>query len=165
MQVWETYQRGGYRKVTPGQAAEIVTPGQAAEIFAGSVFRLGSYGDPAAVPVSVWNTILPRIKRHSGYTHQWRNLDSKVWGFLMASVDSASEALEARSQGWRYFRVRQDDSELTDNERICPASDEGGKLIGCEACGACDGLTRGSKRLDPVIVAHGTTAQRFRASA
>ena len=35
--------------------------------------RLGSYGDPAAVPVSVWQQLLKATQplKKTGYTHQW----------------------------------------------------------------------------------------------
>jgi hypothetical protein len=35
--------------------------------------RIGSYGDPAAVPINVWKNLLSYASRWTGYTHQWRN--------------------------------------------------------------------------------------------
>src|SRR5262245_25812018 len=46
-----------YRTFAAGKYAE-VTPAQAAELVADRVVRLGSYGDPAAVPADVWATML-----------------------------------------------------------------------------------------------------------
>lgn len=34
--------------------------------------RIGSYGDPAAVPTRVWEELVKNARNFTGYTHQWR---------------------------------------------------------------------------------------------
>jgi len=41
-------------------------------LFAGRFVRLGTYGDPAAIPFEVWAGLLEGTTGHNGYTHQWR---------------------------------------------------------------------------------------------
>ena len=66
--------------------------------------RLGTYGDPAAVPASIWSDLVAYSDGHTGYTHQWRTSPG-LRGLCMASVDSEEEAIEAWALGWRTFRV------------------------------------------------------------
>ena len=40
-----------------------------AKLFAGRALRVGSYGDPAAVPLRVWLAVVPLAKKVAGYTH------------------------------------------------------------------------------------------------
>ncbi|MEM7580897.1 MAG: hypothetical protein AAF316_13830, partial [Cyanobacteria bacterium P01_A01_bin.80] len=62
--------------------------------------RIGSYGDPTAVPFDVWEPIISASGRYTGYTHQFHKCDSRWKQYLMASVQSESEACIAQSQGW-----------------------------------------------------------------
>lgn len=133
------------------------------ELFADSVFRLGSYGDPAAVPFRVWAHATARVKARNGYTHQWRDFPAFA-ALCMASVDSEAQAHEARAAGWRTFRVRAAVAPKLAHEVICPASDEAGKRTTCADCRACGG-TAAKARASITIIAHGTTAKRFAAIA
>ena len=38
--------------------------------------RIGSYGDPTAVPFHVWEPIILASGSHTGYTHAWQNCDN-----------------------------------------------------------------------------------------
>lgn len=51
----------------------------------GRYVRLGTYGDPAAVPVYVWHALLSLSTGHTGYTHQWRSdrLGNPLAGLVM----------------------------------------------------------------------------------
>ena len=128
--------------------------------------RVGTYGDPAAAPIEVWQDLLSGVKRWTGYTHQWRTCDQRFRAFLMASVDSPLEKIEAESMGWRTFRTRADaDSPLFADEITCPASKEAGKVTTCLNCTLCNG-SRGVRdnRKSIGIIVHGLTANRARAS-
>lgn len=137
-----------------------------AALGAGRMVRLGTYGDPMAVPAHVWETLTFQASGRTGYTHQWRNAAvagdqrASVTSLCMASVDDPAEAQEARAAGLRYFRIRTADEPMGAREFVCPASDEAGKRRTCDTCGACNGSekpTAGS----PVIIVHGVKARRY----
>ena len=127
------------------------------QLFKGRKVRLGSYGDPAAVPTSVWAKICSVTDGHTGYTHQWnqRFTDPQLKDYCMASCDNEKEYTKAKALGWRSFRVRFDDNqELLENEFVCPASNEANNKTSCDKCKACMGLQAKTKK-DPCIIAHG----------
>ncbi|MDP3869936.1 hypothetical protein [Phenylobacterium sp.] len=129
-------------------------------VGAGRMVRLGSYGDPAAVPLSVWQDLTSGATGWTGYTHQWRKADG-LKAFCMASADDAEEAEEARASGWRTFRIREAGEPVADRvEFVCPASKEAGQKTDCASCKACMG-TDAKAKASPVIIAHGPTARRF----
>jgi len=133
------------------------------ELFDGSIFRLGSYGDPAAAPFRVWAHATTRVKARNGYTHQWKDFPAFA-ALCMASVDSEAPAAEARAAGWRTFRVRSAAAPVMAGEIACPASEEAGKRTTCADCRACGG-TQAKARVSIVIAAHGSTKARFSAAA
>jgi len=152
LSVFRAYRRGAYAKATLEEAREAM---------AGRVVRLGSYGDPAAVPVAVWEAFTAKAKGWTGYTHQWRTAPDAFKPLCMASADSEAEGVEARAAGWRTFRVRTaDEAVLPKVEFVCPASAEAGMKTDCATCRACMG-TASKARVSPVIIAHGATARRF----
>lgn len=123
--------------------------------------RLGSYGDPAALPDLILRGLVYH-RRWLGYTHQWRDIPQARVKFLqsvlMASVDSAEERRKAEDRGWRTFRVMRH-SELRADETLCPASKEAGYRATCLDCGLCDGA-RGllDSRRSIAIYGHGGIA-------
>lgn len=122
--------------------------------------RLGSYGDPCAVPFDVWEPILSIAPQMSqpGYTHQWRTCDQRWRHYIMASTHSLTELDEANTMGWRSYRTRRADQPLAENEIVCPASEEAGYRDTCETCGACDGCKPGqdaAKRRNIAMIVHG----------
>jgi hypothetical protein len=131
----------------------------------GRKVRLGTYGDPAAVPAYVWETLLSGANSHTGYTHQWKNGKAdhvKQW--CMASVDTPKEAALAKMEGWRTFRVRvADGSPEFSHEMKCPASAEMNKRLTCDTCMACSGGTD-SKKASVTIIVHGSLKNRFAVS-
>ena len=144
LQVYRTFVRGGYASVTLAQAASLV---------AGEVLRLGSYGDPTAVPFPSWKPLIDAASWHVGYTHQWRRAFARPFRrFLMASVESEEEAEQAQAKRWRTFRVGDD---VLPSEVMCPAAEEQGKRRSCETCGACDGAGSNPYRRSIVIPVHG----------
>lgn len=146
--VWSAYQRGRYsRDFKP-------------EMLEGAIVRFGSWGDPAAVPWRVWAPMVAHCASWTGYTHQWKNLPEQWAGAFMASTDGPGEYWEAKGKGWRCFHVgRIPDAPI----RTCPASEEAGYQLTCDACRACNGTALGKlkKRPDIQFLPHGAKAKRF----
>lgn len=134
--VWKAFQRGVY------------APGDAATMGAGRMVRLGTYGDPAAVPAGVWRDLTSRAKGWTGYTHQWRKRPD-LQGLCMASIDAPEQVEAARGGGWRLFSI----VPLGSSAINCPASKEAGARTTCAACGLCKGTSSGSKK-DIFIAEH-----------
>jgi hypothetical protein len=154
--IYDAYRRGVYIPISD------VDP----TIFKGRSIRLGAYGDPAAVPVTVWKEILKDASGWTAYTHAWKTCNPELKALAMASVDSEEERLEARAAGWRTFRTRLSTEALTKNEIACPASPEAGSKSQCDSCQLCDGDAEARKgkqdrRASIAIVAHGSGAVWF----
>jgi hypothetical protein len=129
-------------------------------LMAGKSVRLGAYGDPASIPVSVWDELLPHCAKHTGYTHQWHTGNGTDYRrMLMASVDSPIELESAQVQGWRTFRVRTSDQVITKSEISCPASAESGYRTQCDRCTLCAGSDKVAKSVS--ILAHGSGVSAF----
>lgn len=147
--VWRSYHRGIYPSATSlGEAGR------------GRVIRLGAYGDPAAVPVRVWDALLAQASGWTGYSHQWHLPQfADMRRYCMASADNEREYSAAIAAGWRAFRVRKASEPLQSAEIVCPASAEGGKRVQCLACQLCAGASKSAKSI--AIVAHGRGAKHF----
>jgi hypothetical protein len=150
MAVYEAYHDDSYTRYIPEYHNQFLSD---------QYIRFGSYGDPAAVPVSVWENLANIALGYTGYTHQWKNCDQKLKNYCMASVDSIvgymKEYNQAQSLGWRTFRIRESlENELMENEFVCPASKEAGVLTTCQKCNLCNGLQRANAK-NPVITLHG----------
>ena len=156
LSVWGAYQRGRY--AVPGIDFDAaLLPG----LFAGLSFRIGTYGDPAAIPAAVWKTATRHVKNRTGYTHQWRRrIGAGLKDLCMASADSESDVIEANATGWRTFRVRKHTAPTLGNESICPASVEGGRRTQCVDCCLCEGATLAARNI--VIADHGLMDERRR---
>lgn len=148
LSIYRTWKRGGYSPLEPSA-------------LRGIALRLGAYGDPAALPLSVIEEITKNVDRYTGYTHAWRYCDKGFQRFCMASVDSVEESVVAQRDGWRTFRVTVPDESKRKGESVCPASIEAGKIITCFDCGACDGHRRPTVKSNIVIEAHGSKTKRF----
>ena len=136
--VWRAYKRGVYAPTD-----------DIAALGADRMVRLGTYGDPAAVPVEVWHALTGRAKGWTGYTHQWRTTPA-LRGLCMASVDNEAQGVIARAMGWRTFRVAAR-GETAPPVRLveinCPASKESGARVQCESCGLCKGAASAGKSI------------------
>ena len=102
--------------------------------------RVGTYGDPAAVPAFIWEQLLSEADDWTAYCHQsgWRP------DIAMQSADNKAQALEHWKAGRRTFRVIADLGELDKaNEALCPASKEAGRRVQCTACKLCKGSSLG----------------------
>lgn len=154
-QVYLAYRKGNY---------PVALAHQIADCAVGRVVRLGSYGDPAAVPLWVWEAFTSKALTWTGYTHQWRNCSPDYARYCMASVDTACEQIAAKMQGYRTFRVRAANEDLAAREIVCPASEEAGKRTSCADCRACGGLSA-KARVDIAIMPHGLGKGNFRKAA
>lgn len=144
-QVFKAYKRGAYLRTDTDTAAALLTARK---------LRIGSYGDPAAAPVELWQTLTRHTRGHTGYSHQWKrpDFDFDAWrGLVMASADTLDDAALANLNGMRVFRVSIGADKQPD-EITCPASAEAGKITTCAECGLCSGTTRRAR--DIVIQDH-----------
>jgi hypothetical protein len=151
--VWQSYMRGVYPKATASEVAEIV---------AGKMVRLGTYGDPAAAPLALWETLIAKAEGWTGYTHQWRTAEAGWSRLVMASADSVADSKAAWLRGYRTFRVGA--VPMTGREINCPASKEAGERTQCISCKLCMGST--SKAPVSIQIApHGAGAKHYKEAA
>ena len=155
--MFDGYRRGIYPRASIAQMCTI---------GAGRMVRLGTYGDPAAVPAIVWRALTRDARGHTGYTHQWlsdalsETQRAGIMALCMASADNETDAEMAHALGFRTFRVRSADEPIAPREFTCSASAEAGKRLTCAQCGACDGIGRKPSAASVVIIAHGARAPR-----
>lgn len=148
--IWKAYRNGSYPRVSPIAFAGLVS---------GRMVRVGSYGDPAAVPVTVWQAIVAQAKGWTAYTHASQN---PLPDMLMTSADSLSQAETAWAKGERTFRIVSAVADLVKGkEALCPASKEAGYRSTCESCKLCNGAM--SKARSIAIVAHGNGKKHIQA--
>lgn len=152
--IWEYYRAGSYGRITPRDRAWVRDSFHV---------RFGAYGDPVAVRPWVWRSIMPTDPEDStGYTHLWRRwrLARPYKDFLMASVESQAEALEAQAKGWRPFLVVPLNRPVPKGYAWCPSDAlNPRRKVQCQNCGLCSGARGG---VEPVaIYVHGKAAQGF----
>jgi hypothetical protein len=147
--VWQAYKRGTYPHLHEFR------------MFERRAIRIGSYGDPAAVPVELIADLVRHTRGHTAYTHQWRTCDQRLRDWCMASTDSVDDFHDAQRGGWRSYRVRAvGDTRRVEGESVCPGSADGGYKLTCIECMACAGAGRG-RRADIVVSAHGSRSVQF----
>lgn len=139
--MWLAWKRGKYDNVTVDV----------------DVLRVGTYGDPAAVPMEVWKKWIP--EKWTGYTAMWRDFPAlRRW--CMASVSSVEEKAEAEKLGWTTFRVLGpgEDLDPRGEEHLCPASRTGALItcLGCLRCGT------NNRDLNVAIHVHGSGQKWFK---
>jgi hypothetical protein len=147
---WRSFDAGNIPQTSPECAAEMLS---------GRLVRLGSYGDPAAIPLPIWEALLAKCGGSIGYTHQWRICDTAWSGLVMASVETPEQREEAHGRGYRTFRVESSSLTKLRGEVVCPGSEEAGRKLTCGQCMACNGRQDG-RRGDIVITAHGPGQKR-----
>jgi len=138
--VFKAFERGVYPMADD--------PEDRTAIGAGRFVRIGTYGDPAAVPDEVWEDLIDEASNHTAYTHQpgWRP------DIAMQSADTYEQAQGFWAKGMRTFRVVIDISAIDrTKETICPASKEAGRRVQCTDCKLCNGS---SKAKSIAIVEH-----------
>lgn len=157
--VFKGLQRGIYPMAQTGE--------DVARLGAGRMVRLGTWGDPAAVPRGVWENLLLAARGHTGYTH---NADAQpsIVDLCMVSADTVPQAQTEHSIGQRTFRVipvqawqQQAVGVLLKNEILCPASVESkAEGVTCVKCRLCTGSNGTGKSI--AIVAHGTNRNAYK---
>jgi hypothetical protein len=154
-----------FKAYSAGEYPTAQTPEEITALGKGRMIRLGTYGDPAAVPSTVWDNLLKNSTGHTGYTHQHDK--SPDYNRLMYSADNAIEAQNAHNKGYRTFRVipvqdyaQNGKAALLHNEILCPASKENDKGVTCNQCKLCTGSQSTGKSI--AIVAHGTARKQYK---
>ena len=160
--VYASYRAGGLPDISHDPAA-INALGN------GRVVRLGTYGDPVAVPLNVWRNLLAGSIGRSGYTHQWRAAKFAAFRpILQASCDTPGDFERARASGWGTFTTVPVGGTLP-GALLCPASAEAGtsqglglpqgllKRVQCVDCLMCDGASQ----RHVYIPAHGASRKRY----
>lgn len=150
-QVFKAFKAGKYPSATNEQITSIGRD---------RMIRLGTYGDPAAVPDYVWTLLLKDATGWTGYTHQHKAKQSPDYSRMMYSADTMQDAQNAHNKGYRTFRVipvkiyiEQGKASMLSNEILCPASKEAGQRVTCLDCRLCTGSQSKAKSI--AIVAHG----------
>ena len=149
---YRTMLRGGYATVT-GHAA-------IAAIGKGKLVRLGTYGDPAAVPSYIWESLISEAQGHTAYSHQ-ASVASAAFrpDYMMESADTEADARAAWAQGRRTFRVVASVADIVPGREIlCPASKEAGRRVTCAQCKLCGGASVPAKSI--AIPDHGPQRKR-----
>ena len=149
--VHKAYWRGSY---------PIYDEAKHSQYFKGRKLRMGSYGDPAALPHALWDSILKWVEAHTGYTHQIMhpNFDKAYLDTCMVSADSPNQAKKFKAMGARTFRVAMAGDGIAKGEVQCYADSEG---ITCMECMICDGVG-GQWPASVVIEVHGSRSSKFK---
>jgi len=142
--IYHAYKRGSYP----------VCEFKHMQLFKDRHVRIGSYGDPAAVPMYVWDILTDNCKDYTGYTHQWNWCNSGLSKYCMASVETVCGYEIAKDMGWRTVRLIQNENEdRSKNEIKCPA--QLNENVHCDKCTFCDGVGLAIDRKDVTVVFHG----------
>lgn len=153
--VYKAYKKGAYETAQGHEAIRAIG------LLRG--VRLGSYGDPMAVPNYIWESLTSAADFVTAYTHQTNTMPESI----MTSADNLAQAESAWSRGERTFRVIASlDSIVTGKETLCPASDEYAEKYNkpkktCADCHLCGGASIKGKSV--AIVAHGTSKAKAKA--
>lgn len=131
-QVYKSYQKGSYAPINSRNINR----------FKGRLLRLGSYGDPTAIPQKFWKPIMDVSSAHNSYTHQWQIIKEDWSKLTMASVESKQEKAMANLLGYKTYRVGLTGEKPMRDEMLCPASKEAGKALQCADCMRCNGQTK-----------------------
>lgn len=146
LSVWNCYKRGNYAPI-----------GDDWHLFNDVSLRIGSAGDGAMVPASVWTEPLLRCRNHTAYTHQWRQPWAQHFkGIAQASCDGFADFLEATANGWKTYLVMPAGQQGPAGTVHCMASHEKGNKTSCEICHLCDGSSA-----NVVINAHGRKSKSY----
>ena len=149
--VFACYKRGRYQRA--------YDPRSIAALGAGRQVRLGSYGDPAAVPFEVWGALTARAAGFTGYTHQARHatFDPRILSVCMVSADTLADVTAAHAAGGRAFHVRPIGTPVPKGLAQCPAAAEAGRRATCATCMLCGGAAVKARSIS--IQAHGNGAR------
>jgi hypothetical protein len=145
--IYKSYKRGIYKDATTHKDIRAIG------LLRG--VRLGSYGDPLAVPKYIWDSLTCSSEYVTAYTHQSNTMPQ----YIMTSADNLQQAESAWSRNERTFRVISSIDKLVKGKEIlCPASKEAGERVQCAQCKLCGGNSVNAKSV--AIVAHGTSKRK-----
>lgn len=123
--IWQEYKLGNY--------------GTVPNYSLGLSARIGSYGDPTAVPIEVWENLIKEVPFVTGYSYQWKN--PKFQGFkrfCQASCHNEVEYQQAIALGWKAYVVRPIGAPVPMGAVQCPAKPY---ETTCASCKMCNGNT------------------------
>lgn len=145
LNIWRNYHAGKYPKMAPKHISK----------FFNRNIRLGSYGDPAAVPYTIWLAITSICSSHTGFTHQIEHecFDTNILKLCQVSIETKSQYKKYAQFG--TFRVKTEDAPLLEGELLC-RNTEG---LRCEQCHLCDGHSKHKIAIN----FHGAKKTRFEA--
>ena len=151
--IYKKWQAGGYRTLK-------LNSRKWNEFFAVPYVRLGAYGNPSCLPISIVASISRLAERVTGYFHDWQLMSedrARSYGrFLMASTHPATYRA-AKAIGLRTFTTGKMAS-VGSYGIECLADSKG---ITCAECGLCDGTQRNrATRPDVWINPHGFQAKK-----
>jgi len=140
--IYNSYKNGNYPSIckegtdfTTGNVADIYLKNGYWNLFQSSHVRFGAYGDPVVIPLPIIEKITSICKGWTGYTHQWKDTKYSAYSkYLMASVDMPNQYAQAKSLGWRSFRVTYDWFVKAPTEQACLNSRDGTQCIDCLQC-------------------------------
>lgn len=138
-----------YRAFVRGVYADAQTRDGRKALGRGRMVRIGTYGDPGAVPSDVWQDLIADAAGWTAYTHRagWRP------DLAMQSADSLADAQAHWQAGRRTFRVVLDLGEVQHaQEVLCPASKEAGRRTTCAACKLCAGTATRSPKSVAIVM-------------
>ena len=146
--IYKKWKSGGYETIKLGTKAWN-------EFFAVPYVRLGAYGNPSCLPISIVASISNLAERVTGYFHDWHLMTAdraRSYGrFLMASTHPATYRA-AKALGLRTFTTGKLAS-VGSYGIECLADSKG---LTCAECGLCDGTQRNNaNRPDVWIDPHG----------
>ena len=141
------------KKLLNGEACsyKFSTLDEVLPLLRGERVRLGTYGDPSALPLHDLQKICEASNGWTGYTHFFKEIDSDYALFLMASVESLEGELLAHALGYLTFRVllKEDENlEVTKKSIQCLNVVDEKTLVSlqCVDCLICSGTKgRGKK--------------------
>ena len=122
--VYKGYQRGIY---------PVFSVDDHAHYFSHRKIRLGAYGDPAAVPFGVMQSIAALGIGHTGYTHQadHKGFDGRYFELCKVSADTPRQAAKYQKLGAKTFRVALAGDALASGELECLSDSKGLQCIDC----------------------------------
>ena len=152
---FKAYKRGVYPAAFGHDAIKAIGKGR--------MIRVGTYGDGAAVPSYIWDSLCEAAAGWTAYTHQTGvNGATTDPSRYMTSAESEPMARAAWERGERTFRVVSDVSDvIKGREVLCPASEEAGRKVQCDKCKLCAGASIKAKSV--AIVAHGASKRAAKA--
>lgn len=108
-------------------------------LLKGRLIRLGTYGDPSAIPLRDLARICSSAKGHTGYTHFWREIDEGYSAYLMSSCETLADELLSNALGYRAFRVLLDAHEVHETSKKSVQCLNASVGLTCAECLLCSG--------------------------